>query len=287
MKKKKINIKFLIVVGVLVLIVTLLAIPKSTYEKWFSNEPDTIDPITSPTTYQTIFVVDEESKLVGVKVGVDAIEEDQIMQKWNLLTTNMNLIPAGYSTPITPSTMLYDYTIDGEVLTLNVSEDILKSSGKLTVDSLAWTFCDSEISEVVIKLDGAVVKDINGYSFKKISKKNGTNYTYETSYLFEAEYTTVVYHEDDVIRPVTYFYTGSETCAYFIDKLVEASKIEVDYTFEVVEDQITIQFVEDIEIDDNFKKALEDTVLMNMDVEAITVNGDSSMLYQATFGEIE
>ena len=287
MLKKKLNLKFLLVMLALVLIVTVLAIPKSTYEKWFSKENDPVNPDTSYDNYQTIFVVNEELKLVGVRVGVEQIEEDEIVQKWNLLTTNMNLIPSGYSTPVTPSTILYDYSIENSVLTLNVSEEILKSSGKLTIDSLAWTFCDDEISEIIIKVDGSIINNINGYGFKKISKNIGTNYTYETSFLFEADFTTVVFYEDEVIKPVTYFYTGYEECEYFIEKLVSNSKIEVDYTFEVLDNQITIQFVDDIELNENFKKALNETVSLNTMCDAVTVNGNSSILYQATFGEIE
>ncbi|MFR7881318.1 MAG: GerMN domain-containing protein [Christensenellales bacterium] len=114
-------------------------------------------------------------------------------QKWNLLTSQMNKIPQGYSSPITPSTVLNDYKIEDNKLILNVSEDILRSSGRLAIESLAWTFCNDEIKEVVLRVDENVVNLISDYQFNKISKEIGTNFTYETSYLFEADYTTVVF----------------------------------------------------------------------------------------------
>ena len=106
----------------------------------------------------------------------------------------MNKIPQGYSSPITPSTVLNDYKIEDNKLILNVSEDILRSSGRLAIESLAWTFCNDEIKEVVLRVDENVVNLISDYQFNKISKEIGTNFTYETSYLFEADYTLSLIH---------------------------------------------------------------------------------------------
>ena len=160
--------KIILVVAVLAILITLICIPKTTYQKWFGKTPND-NPVDTNKEYQTIFVVDEKNKLVGLKVPVEEIEEDQIAQKWNLLTSQMNKIPQGYSSPITPSTVLNDYKIEDNKLILNVSEDILRSSGRLAIESLAWTFCNDEIKEVVLRVDENVVNLISDYQFNKIS----------------------------------------------------------------------------------------------------------------------
>lgn len=239
---------------------------------WQKDENNNIE---QPTNYQRIFVVNEKNKLVGVNVPVNQIEEDQITQKWNLLTSNMNLIPTGYSSPITPSTLLESYTIENAILTMNVSEDIIRSAGKLAIDSLAWTFCNEEIKEVLLKVEDKVVTDINEYSFTKIRKENGTNYTYETAYLLESDYTTIIYYQDDTILPVTYFYDSKiKECDYLISKVLTASALDtLTYKYELVDNRMKIDFSDLTALSDPLRESLEATLCFNFDIDSITING--------------
>ena len=218
---------------------------------------------------------------------VEEIEEDQIAQKWNLLTSQMNKIPQGYSSPITPSTVLNDYKIEDNKLILNVSEDILRSSGRLAIESLAWTFCNDEIKEVVLRVDENVVNLISDYQFNKISKEIGTNFTYETSYLFEADYTTVVFYENDFILPVTYFYKDINEYDFMISKIFSENNIELtDYTYTIDNENLVIQINDNITMSDSLKQTLEETVKLNFSVDAMTVNGVDTVLYEKTFVEV-
>ena len=278
--------KIILVVAVLAILITLICIPKTTYQKWFGKTPND-NPIDTNKEYQTIFVVDEKNKLVGLRVPVEEIEEDQIAQKWNLLTSQMNKIPQGYSSPITPSTVLNDYKIEDNKLILNVSEDILRSSGRLAIESLAWTFCNDEIKEVVLRVDENVVNLISVYQFNKISKEIGTNFTYETSYLFEADYTTVVFYENDLILPVTYFYKDINEYDFMISKIFSENNIELtDYTYTVDNENLVIQINDNITMSDSLKQTLEETVKLNFSVDAMTVNGIDTVLYEKTFVEV-
>lgn len=278
--------KIILVVAVLAILITLICIPKTTYQKWFGKTPND-NPVDTNKEYQTIFVVNEKNKLVGLKVPVEEIEEDQIAQKWNLLTSQMNKIPQGYSSPITPSTVLNDYKIEDNKLILNVSEDILRSSGRLAIESLAWTFCNDEIKEVVLRVDENVVNLISDYQFNKISKEIGTNFTYETSYLFEADYTTVVFYENDFILPVTYFYKDINEYDFMISKIFSENNIELtDYTYTIDNENLIIQINDNITMSDSLKQTLEETVKLNFSVDAMTVNGVDTVLYEKTFVEV-
>lgn len=278
--------KIILVVAVLAILITLICIPKTTYQKWFGKTPND-NPVDTNKEYQTIFVVDEKNKLVGLKVPVEEIEEDQIAQKWNLLTSQMNKIPQGYSSPITPSTVLNDYKIEDNKLILNVSEDILRLSGRLAIESLAWTFCNDEIKEVVLRVDENVVNLISDYQFNKISKEIGTNFTYETSYLFEADYTTVVFYENDFILPVTYFYKDINEYDFMISKIFSENNIELtDYTYTIDNENLVIQINDNITMSDSLKQTLEETVKLNFSVDAMTVNGVDTVLYEKTFVEV-
>ena len=114
--------KIIIILILIVLTITLVAIPKSTYQKLFGNNKidDSINNIYE--THQIVYVINSDQKLVGLKVGVSEIEEDQILQKWNLLTKESSNLPAGYVSPINQNTIMIDYQINNNILTLNLSE---------------------------------------------------------------------------------------------------------------------------------------------------------------------
>ncbi len=281
--------KILIVVGIFIiaLVITAIAIPKKTYQKWFGKVPVDDGGVVN-TEYQRIFVANSNNKLVGVKVYVNQIEEDQIKQKWDLLTSSMDKIPDGYASPITPTTILDHYEVNDGVLVLYVSEDILRSAGKLATDAIAWTFCNDEINEVVIKVNDEQITSINDYRFNKISKNKGINFTYETSYLLEADYSTVVYYQNDIIYPVTYFYDSQVQCDFLINKIMNSKSSEpVNFEYELSEDALVIKFASLSELDELTKNSLEQTVLLNLDVDKLTINGNDITLYEKTFAKVE
>lgn len=278
--------KIIIGIFILIVLVTLIAIPKTTYQKWFGKSPSDVGK--EKTEYQRIFLVNGKNKLVGVKVYVDQIEENQILQKWNLLTKNVSALPEGYSSSITPSTTLEKYELDGHTLVMHVTEEILRSAGKLAVDALAWTFCDDEIEKIVLMLDGKPVTTINDYTFTKISKAAGTNYVYETSYLLESDYTTVIYQENDTIFPVTYFYQSKNECEYVIQKILAKSNLEtLAFTYEQTENAIQISFTDLTNLDTTLKETIEQTIGFNFDVDTLTINGKDTTLYEKTFAEVK
>lgn len=284
MKKKILIFTCLLTIA---LIITAIAIPKKTYQKWFGKIPADELP-SNNTTYQRIFVVNDKNKLVGVKVFVDKIEEDEIRQKWNLLTSSMSLIPNGYSSPITPTSILDHYEVEEQKLVMYVSDDILRSAGKLATDSIAWTFCNDEIKEVIIKVDEEQITTINDYRFKKISKDGGVNFTYETSYLLEADYSTIVYYQNDTIYPVTYFYDHQQKCDFMINKIINSFYDEhVVYEYEYDNNALVIEFKAISELNELTKNSLEQTVLLNLNVDKLTINGNDITLYEKTFVEVK
>lgn len=277
--------KIIIVMAILVILVTLICIPKTTYQKWFGKNEQQIT--NSNKEYLTVYVCDDENQLVGVKVYVDKISDDVIKQKWDLLTSNIDLLPSGYSSTICPTTTLNKYEINENKLFLDVSEEINKSQGRLTIESIAWTFCDDQIEEVVLKNNEETIKKINDCSFNKISKKIGTNFTYETSYLFEADFVTLVYYKDDLIKPVTYFYKDSNECDFMITKLFDFNEMEVqNYQYELSNDKLTITVEDTYYLSEDFKKSFVETLKLNTDVEHLMVSNVDKTIFEQTFAKV-
>lgn len=278
--------KIILIVTILAVLITLICIPKATYQKIFGTDED-IQIENIEKDFITMFVVNDKQMLVGVKVYLDNIDEDIIKQKWDILTSNMNLLPVGYSSPITPSTILNDYEIKDNVLIMDVSEEIVRSSGRLAIESLAWNFCNDQIEEVVLKNEDSIINNINDCTFTKISKKIGTNFDYETSYLFESNYSTLVFYEEDEVIPVTYFYKGIDDVEFIMSKIFDYNSLEViNYKFEFDEQNLVISFDENFNIDDLTKKTISETVALNFDIDSITVVMVDKTIYEQTFVEV-
>lgn len=272
----------------MVIAVVLMLIPKSTYEKIFGVN----EPTNKPTVYdyyQVVYVIDTNERLVGLKVGVEAILEDQIRQKWDLLTENNKTLPVGYTSPISKAS-LNSYQIIDEVLNLDVSEEFLTSNGKLAISSLAWTFCneDDNIKEVIVNINGEKLTELKDYHFNKINKKIVANTEYETNFLYEAKYTTVIHYENDTIIPVTYFYLNTDECDYIVSKLFDeelCNSEEYDYLLSA--EQIVINLGISGTINNNTLKALVDTLAYNYEAVQITINGLDNIIYKTVTNEID
>ena len=64
--------KIILVVAVLAILITLICIPKTTYQKWFGKTPND-NPVDTNKEYQTIFVVDEKNKLAEAYANLIAM----------------------------------------------------------------------------------------------------------------------------------------------------------------------------------------------------------------------
>lgn len=284
--KSKIKIIFALVV--LLLVGVLLAIPKTTYEKWFSNE-SVIDNVVNEedTDSLLVYLQNTDGKLVGVNVKVDNLEDDLILQKWNLLTSSSNELPNGYTSVINKDAVLNSYEIKEHVLVLDVSPEIKMSSGRSAVEALAWTFEEGEIEEIKLVVNNEPLTEINGYRINKINKKIGINLEYETGYLLESTATTVVYSMDNYLLPVTYFHLEEDICTYIVEKTFAMfDEDSSEYEYELNEEALVINFSDDITLSENALETLTKSVEVNFELIKFTINNSSENLYEAVFGEI-
>lgn len=286
MKKKIIIVSILIV-----LIIVLLLIPKDVYQKIFKKTPDVDTPQTDNLVYQTMYVKNSSQYLVGVKVGIKAYEEDEVSQKWDLLTKDAALIPNGYSSPIAQTTTLYSHSIEDSVLTLNVNEDFLNSEGRLAIECLAWNFCNNSVKEVVVKIGDQVVNEVSNYYFNKISVDNGVNLTYETLDLFEAEIVTVIFHQNEIIKPVTFFYKPNLNEYEFVLKKIfncDSELAEVfneSCSYEIKTNELIVSLNFDTQLSDDVVQMLNDTFKIQDVIKKVTINGTQDVLLKIDYDE--
>lgn len=286
MKKKIIIISVLVV-----FIIALLLIPTKVYQKIFNKEEPKSEQ-NEPSVYQTLFVRDSNSYLVGVNVKVKAIEEDVVCQKWELLTNKSYDLPHGYSTPIDVNTTLISHETKDGVLTLNLSEEFINSEGRASIECLAWNFCVDDVTQVVVKVNDQVINEVNGYYYKEISKNLGVNLTYESAYLFEADYVTVVSYQDDLIKPVTYLFNSKNNIYDYTIKKIFNSDDSLNemvmangYSYTLEKDVFVITMDYNDTLSENLVKSLTETINMNFDIKSLVINGTDSVLLEINFEE--
>lgn len=288
MKKKIIIISILVVV-----VVVLLLIPKDVYKKIFKKDNSIKNNVTEELVYETLFVKNDKDCLVGIKVGVKKLEEDEITQKWDLLTKNVSSLPSGYTSPINVSAVLYSHVVENNSLVLNVSEDFIKSDGRRAIECLAWNYCNEQIKEVVVKIDDKIIDEVGDFYFSRITKEMGTNFTYEAKDLFESSYLTVVYYENGTIKPVTYFFDDTKNIYdYAIAKMLKNEQELVElvnakgYTYEVNDTELVINLSYGGSFSDEMKQTILETVKLNFKLSGLSVNGsDAVMLKESFIGE--
>lgn len=285
MKKKIIIISILVI-----LIITLLLIPKDVYMKIFNKKDENPDVPSTSLVYQTLYVKNSQNKLVGIDVGVEKIEEDEVNQKWSLLTTLATTLPSGYSSPIASSTTLYSHVIEDEKLILSVSEDFTSSKGRISIECLAWNYCNDTIKEVVVKVNDETVNSVSNYEFNKISKKMGTNFVYEAKDLFSSNYLTVVYYEENQIKPVTYFYDDDKnTYDYTISKIfnenTELSNIVASkaYSYEIKDTELVINLSYEGSLSEKMVQTILETTKLNFQLSNLVINGAQTVMLQQSF----
>lgn len=281
MKKKIIAI---IVLGLLVL--TALLIPNETYKKWFGKVP--IENEEEPLYHQTVYLKNKEGYLVGLKVPVFEIEEDEIQQKWDLLTKKVSLIPTGYSSTINSATELIEYRLEDSKLIFNVTDDFLLSEGRSAIEALAWTFINDEVNEIVVLVEGEKIDLLGDYHFKRIIKENGINIKLETLFIYESVPTTLIRHYDDYILPVTYFHL-EDICEFIINKIIfdEEAITFSAYNYVLTKDSLVINLLNHITLDELTIKSISDTIEANLFVNSLKINGIDSLIHEVVFKTIE
>lgn len=283
----KSKIKIFIVVLVLLLIGVAVVIPKSTYEKWFNNDK-VEEKNNNDTASELVYVKNSDGLVVGLEVAIEEKIEDEIVQKWNLLTKDASLLPVGYRTTVNKDTILNSYKINGNILELYVSAEIISSDGRSTAETLAWTFSNQEIEEIKLFVDNAEVQKINDYTVSKITKNMGINLEYETSYLLESTATIVVYCKDDYLLPITYFHLEDDVCSYILEKTYSLAEDEAvwNYEYELNEDSVVINFVNDLELNEQILMSLTYSFEANFELSKLSINNNEKNLYEAVFGVI-
>lgn len=273
--------KFILIIVIAAIILALFLIPSSTYEKIFgkNNDDDQVN-VQYPSDYLEVYMLDENDVLVGVKAYVDTIEEDVINQKFDCITNKTGKYKKSYETSINTNTTLIDYSIEDSILCLNVSKEFLESEGRTTLEQLVWSFCDDEIKEVDILVDGKDINCLNGFYFDSLTKKMGINLTLESNYVFEVNHTTVIEYIDEEIRPVTYFYKDLNQCDFIVSKLFNDIYNNKEYDYVLNEESLIIDVAANLELTDNQKRSIEETIKYNLGVSNITIQGIESVLLE-------
>ena len=137
MKKKIIFIIILVII-----IVILFLIPKDTYSKIFGKDSDNALNNEVLSENVLVYMCDESNNLVGVNAGVEALEEDLISQKFDILTMKTGTFKQEYETCINTLTSLIDYERNEDVLVLNLSNESFSSS--LTLENISFNASSNE-----------------------------------------------------------------------------------------------------------------------------------------------
>lgn len=277
--------RILIGVGCFVFVlVVALSIPKSVYEGIFKeSDIKPVENVEEDGPTKLIYVLNKSKGLVGLNIVVEE-ESDDIIQKWDLLTSKSNTYPLGYYTPIETSTTLSKYEILHNKLTLVVSEDFLNSDGKNALASIAWTFCNDDIEEVVIKVDNNVINNLQGYTFNKIDRSINVNYVFETSYLFEADYLTILHNEGSYFIPVTYFFEDETSIDFMASKLLSDEIVSNKaYSFELNEKELTLNLASDDVLSTEVINEIRETIKLNYQIDSLTINNNVMTIYEEDF----
>jgi hypothetical protein len=108
----------------------------------------------------------------------------------------------------------------------------------------------------------------------------GINLTLESNYVFEVNHTTVIEYIDEEIRPVTYFYKDLNQCDFIVSKLFNDIYNNKEYDYVLNEESLIIDVASNLELTDNQKRSIEETIKYNLGVSNITIQGIESVLLE-------
>lgn len=275
--------KIIIVIVLLLMALIALIIPKSTYQKWFGKKQNEDN-----LTYNLlVYVEDANNRVVGVSVPVKELEEDQIRQKWELLTINNSSLPENYKSSLPSDATLESYELIENELKIYTTESIKNANGRKAMESIAWTFIDDDIEYVSIYVEEQLIDTFGEYRFKQINKQNGINFNYETLYLYESNATTMIYYEDELIVPVTYFHLEDDVCNYIVKKALEENEVSEQYNYTYEDSVLTLDFVDASLLTANQITTIVESVEFNLKVDSLNINNNENIFYQVVFNEIE
>ncbi|MBE6130837.1 MAG: hypothetical protein E7183_03875 [Erysipelotrichaceae bacterium] len=274
--------KIIFIILLVILIAVLFLIPKDTYRKIFGKDDDIQANIEENNEKILVYMCDENNQLVGVNAYVNSLEEDLINQKFDILTKKTGTFKNTYDTSINTMTSLISYELNNNVLSLNVSKEFLESEGRKTIEQIVWTYCNDEINEVEVLVEGELINSINGFYFDNLSIDMGINLTCETNFIFEAKTTTVIEYVDDLIRPVTYVYKDLDECDFIVSKLFNEIYNNREYDYVISTDSIIIDLAVETSLSENLKKSIVETINYNMNISNIQVQGLNQVLLEIT-----
>lgn len=272
--------KIIFIILLVILIVVLFLIPKDTYRKIFGRNDDVQSNIKEDSEKIFVYMCDDNNNLIGTYAYVNALEEDLISQKFDILTKKTGTFKNDYDTCINTMTSLISYECNDNVLSLNVSKEFLESEGRKTLEQLVWSFCDDEINEVSVSVEGEVINSINGFYFDKLTLDMGINLTCETNFIFESRTTTVIEYVDDVVKPVTYVYKDLDECDFIVSKLFNEIYYNKEYDYVISQDSIIIDLAVETALSENLKKSIIETIKYNMNINNIQVQGLNQVLLE-------
>ena len=276
MKKK-------IIIIVVVLLLAFIAV-SLTNRKVFNifNKKDKTNTKTYD-NYTTLYVLNDDDKLVGINVGDDGTIDDEVKHKWNLLTYDYHKLPKGYKSPIYVSTSLVDYKIDKNVMAMNLSDDFLYSEGRAVLECLVYNFCGNDIESLALTVDGEKITSFESMTFDYLTKDIGCNLIFETDNIFNSDDLTVIYHYEDYVLPVTYYYDCSindfDPITYLVDKAISIDEYvstinQKDLiTYEISEKTLAFTTKSDIVLPTTVLNTLKDSISVNYDFTEISFNG--------------
>ena len=277
MKKK-------IVIVIILLVIALIAIiiPKSVFQQWFGNDTGQNDNL----SYNIlVYLEDENNRVVGVNVPVESLEEDKIRQKWDLMTVNSDLLPENFVSSLPKEAVLESYEVIENELILYTNDAIKEANGRKAMESIAWTFIDDEIEIVSVYVKDQKVNAFGDYQFKQIDKRNGINLNYETLYLYESNATTMIYYEDELVVPVTYFHLNEDVCSYIVNKVLDET-VDNQYNYTIEDSVLTLDFVDASLLSTNQITTIVESIDFNLDVNSLNINNNENIFYQVVFNEI-
>ncbi|HAX73266.1 MAG TPA: hypothetical protein DCY20_07065 [Firmicutes bacterium] len=180
--------------------------------------------------YYTIYAPHESGNVVGTMIEKGE-ESDDVQAVYDIFTTKMNKLPQGVTSPLTPAAELIDYSIDQNVLTLNVTSDFLNydlKDERKVLESLVYSFTSLPGIEVLkFKIDGLPVTNLNGtLSVERgLSKEMGINLELDSKTLDNTQVVTLFFltddHKDALLVPVTRLIPSTENAVqYVIQELI-------------------------------------------------------------------
>lgn len=233
--------------------------------------------------YTLLYVMNNKNQLVGINVGTNGEITDEISHKWNLLTSDYHNLPKDYKSPIYVSTQLVNYNVKDNVMTMTLSDDFLYSEGRSVLECLTYNFCNNEVEELVLMINEEKLTSFENMTFDKISKNIGCNLTFESDNVFNTDDLTIIYHYDDYILPVTYYYDCSNSDfdaveylvkkAVSIDEYVSTIDYENFFEYEITDNKIAFTTINDIVLSTQTITTISDSIKINYDFTEILLNG--------------